>query len=73
MGIDCACGFEIGASLAAEAAQKSDCVVTADLNWPFPLRDNSLTIVAAFNLTELLTETELFLAELHRVEVPAVM
>jgi SAM-dependent methyltransferase len=70
LGVDQVYGFEIGASLAREAARNAVTIIRADLNRPFPLRDDSLTTITAFNLLEHLVETEQFLAELYRVLKP---
>jgi SAM-dependent methyltransferase len=63
-------GFEINRALAGQAVASGVGVIRADLNRHFPLRDESVTVITAFNLLEHLVETERFLGECFRILTP---
>ena len=63
-------GIEINAPLALQSQHRGVRTLCADLNRPLPVGDNSIHVIAAFNVLEHLTETEVFLQEIYRILAP---
>jgi SAM-dependent methyltransferase len=70
LGTTHAIGIELNVRLALQARASGVKTLCADLNGTFPFQDQSVHVVAAFNVLEHLTETELFLQEIYRILVP---